>query len=112
VTRIAGGQSVVAEQRVLMPDERVEDALFTGLRLTSGLDLRDIHRRYGVDVWQRYGAELARFVDAGLVVHEPGRRLGLTRTGMLLANDVMVIFIGSASRGSPAVSCAARGGVR
>ena len=97
VTRVASGASVVAERRTQTSEERTEDALFTGLRLTAGLDLAAIARRYGIDVWERYGAELARFVDAGLVLHEPGRRLALTRAGMLLANDVMTVFIGSAS---------------
>jgi oxygen-independent coproporphyrinogen-3 oxidase len=97
VTRVTRGDSVIAEQRTLTRDERIEDALFTGLRLTSGLDLQAIARRYGVDVWQRYGLELSRFVDAGLLVHEPATRLALTRAGMLLANDVMTVFIGSAS---------------
>jgi len=35
-----------------------------------------------------------RFVAAGLLVHEPGKRLALTRAGMLLANEVMAVFIG------------------
>ena len=56
---------------MLAGDERLEDALFTGLRLTDGLDLTAIAARYGVDVWGRYGPDLARFVDAGLLVHEP-----------------------------------------
>ncbi len=43
--------AVVAERRMLEPGERVEDALFTGLRLTAGLDLAAIEARYGVDVW-------------------------------------------------------------
>jgi len=112
VARVTAGESVVAEKSALTAAERVEDALFTRLRLTSGLDLRDIHRQYGIDVWHRYGAELARFVDAGLLVHEPGQRLALTRAGMLLANEVMAVFIDSVSVGSPAALCAARGGVR
>jgi coproporphyrinogen III oxidase-like Fe-S oxidoreductase len=51
-----------------------------------------------VDVWERYGPELAQFVDAGLLVHEPGKRLRLTRPGMLLANEVMAVFIGPTVR--------------
>lgn len=97
VRRVAAGGTVVAERRVLSPDDRLEDALFTGLRLTSGIDLAAIAARYGVDVWQRYGGELQRCLDAGLLVHEPGRRLALTRSGMLLANEVMAVFIGSNS---------------
>jgi oxygen-independent coproporphyrinogen III oxidase len=98
VLRIERGDSAVAERRVLSQEERLEDALFTGLRLSDGLDLTVLAARYGVDVWERYGAELARFADAGLLVHEPGRRLRLTRSGMLLANEVMAVFIGPTVR--------------
>ena len=97
VQRVAEGRSVIAERRELTADERVEDALFLGLRLTVGLDLQAIQARYGFDVWRRHGVELQRFVDAGLVIHEPGRRLALTRSGMLMANEVMAVFVGTDS---------------
>ncbi len=92
VRRRMEGAAVIGERRVLTEDERLEDALFTGLRLTDGLDLSAIHCRYGIDVWNRYGSELQRFVAAGLLVHD-SRRLALTRAGMLLANEIMAVFI-------------------
>ena len=98
VRRVAAGESVVAERRELGAEERLEEALFTGIRMTAGIDLPAVASRYGVDVWGRYGGELTRLVDAGLVVHDPGVRLRLTRPGMLLANEVMVVFIGPAVR--------------
>jgi putative oxygen-independent coproporphyrinogen III oxidase len=97
IRRVAGRASVIAERRAMTPEERLEEALFTGLRLTAGVHLPDIASRYGTDVWVRYGSELQRFVEAGLLVHEPGRRLALTRSGMLLANEVMAVFIGTDS---------------
>ena len=39
IERIDAGQSIVAERRALTPDERVEEALFMGLRLCEGVDL-------------------------------------------------------------------------
>ena len=50
---------------MLTDEERLEEALFMGLRLTSGLDLQAVKSRYGVDVWDEYGGELQPFVDAG-----------------------------------------------
>jgi oxygen-independent coproporphyrinogen III oxidase len=98
ILRLERGESPIAERRALSADERVEDALFTGLRLVDGLDLPAIAARYGVDVWERYGADLMRFAQARLLVHEPGKRLRLTRSGMLLANEVMAVFIGPTVR--------------
>jgi oxygen-independent coproporphyrinogen-3 oxidase len=97
IQRVTAGESLVAEQRRLTADERVEEALFTGLRLVEGLDLAAVSARYDVDVWARHGEELQRFVNAGFLVHERGRRLALTRAGMLLANEVMAVFLGTNS---------------
>jgi putative oxygen-independent coproporphyrinogen III oxidase len=92
VARIAGRRSVVVDVRSMPMSERVGDALFTGLRLVEGVDLAAMRTRYGVDVWQRYGADLERFVDEGLLLHVEDR-LRLTRRGMLLAHEVMTVFV-------------------
>jgi len=44
ISRLQNGQSVIAEQRVLSRESRLEEALFTGLRLTAGLDLDSVGR--------------------------------------------------------------------
>ncbi len=88
----SGGQLSV-ERREMSDEERLEEALFTGLRLTAGVDLDLIRARYGVDVWGRYGAELQPFVDEGFLIYD--RALRLTRAGMLLAHEIMTVFIGA-----------------
>jgi oxygen-independent coproporphyrinogen-3 oxidase len=92
VDRISAGQPTAVEPRQLSAEERLGDALFTGLRLAEGIDLDALQTRYGVDVWARYGAELERFVDAGCLRHD-GARLSLSRQGMLLAHEVMTVFV-------------------
>ena len=86
------GRSTTTDVRRLPPDERVGDALFTGLRLSEGIDLDVVRARYGVDVWSRYEIELRPFVDAGCLIRE-GAHLRLTRRGMLLAHEVMAVFV-------------------
>ncbi len=92
VGRMEAGESVIAERRILPNDERLGDALFTGLRLTCGVDVDAVSRRYGVDVWERYGARLAPYVDAVILCRRESR-LRLSRRGMLLANEVMSAFV-------------------
>ena len=92
IDRVGGGLSTIVERRQMTSDERLEEALFTGLRLTGGVDLDDTGARYGVDVWARFGAALQPFVDAQIVCRE-GSRVRLTREGMLVANEVMQIFV-------------------
>jgi hypothetical protein len=55
-----------------------------------------MRRGSDVDVLDRYGAELERFVEAGWIEHREGSRLALTRPGMLVANEIMMVFIGDA----------------
>jgi oxygen-independent coproporphyrinogen III oxidase len=98
IDRIGAGQDVRLDRRPIDATERLEEALFMGLRLAGGLDLRNVYRRHGIDIWTRYGQDLTSYVSAGLLVHEPGRRLALTRNGMLLANEVMSVFIGGTVR--------------
>jgi oxygen-independent coproporphyrinogen-3 oxidase len=92
IGRIAAGEPVKSEIRTLSADERLGDALFTGLRLSKGVDIDAVGRRYGADVWQRYGAELQHFVDEG-ILRRQGPTLSLSRRGMLLANEVMAVFV-------------------
>jgi oxygen-independent coproporphyrinogen-3 oxidase len=92
----AGGQ-LATDRRVLTDAERLEEALFMGLRLNDGLDLQEVKSRYAVDVWQEYGRELQPFVDGGLLVYD-GRSLRMPRQGMLLAHEVMAVFIRSTVR--------------
>ncbi len=92
VERIARHEPTRTDVRQLTPAERLGDALFMGLRLASGLDVDVVGARYGVDVWQRFGAELQPFLDEGILVYD-APILRLTRRGMLLANEVMTVFV-------------------
>ena len=92
VARVSEGASPVAAEQVLAADERAADALFLGLRLTEGVEVRAVERRYGVAVWPRWGAELTRCVEAGLLEDQTDR-LRLTPRGRLLANEVMQVFV-------------------
>jgi oxygen-independent coproporphyrinogen III oxidase len=92
VTRIRTGQPVAVERRELTNDAGMEEALFTGLRLTTGIDIEAVGARYGADVWTRYGSSLQPFLDGGLLLRE-GPRLRLSREGMLLANEIMSVFV-------------------
>jgi oxygen-independent coproporphyrinogen-3 oxidase len=92
VDQVGRGASTAVDVRRLTPDERLGDALFTALRLVDGIDGNAIQTRYGVDVWRRYGADLEPFIELGCLRRD-GARLSLTRQGMLLAHEVMTVFV-------------------
>ena len=92
ISRLHAGYTVATDRRSLSGDTRLEEALFTGLRLNAGMDFDAVGRRYGVDVWARYGEALQPAIDAGLAVRDGGR-LRLSRNGMLLANEILAVFV-------------------
>jgi oxygen-independent coproporphyrinogen-3 oxidase len=92
VDRVKAGADPVAECRILDRETRQAEALFMGLRLTEGISEEEYRVRFGQDVWTRYGTALARPQEAGLLLRESGR-IRLTGRGMLLANEVMQVFV-------------------
>jgi oxygen-independent coproporphyrinogen-3 oxidase len=90
--RIETGSPTDVERRVLTTEERWQEAVMTGLRLTEGIDVATLSQKYGLDIEARYGDHLRPYREAGLVVLDGGR-LRLSRRGMLVANDVLLVFL-------------------
>ena len=92
VARVSARTPLEVERRELTADERWQEAVITGLRLADGISMAEMATRYGVDLDGRFGDDLRRFEEAGAVARV-GDRLRLTRRGMLVANDVLRVFI-------------------
>jgi len=92
VARVAAATPLETERRDLTAEERWQEAVITGLRLRAGISVVAMAESYGVDLDARFGPDLQRFQEAG-VVERDGDRLRLTRRGMLLANEVLRVFI-------------------
>ena len=92
IEQVALTGHAIGERRDLSQVDRAAEALFMGLRLKEGVNLVDFRSRYGVDVLSRFGGELPRLAEAGLVEVDD-HRLKLTAAGRLLSNEVFVSFI-------------------
>ena len=92
VELVEAGASAVAETVALDERDASAEALFLGLRLTRGVDLRAHRTRFGTDVRAHYREDLRRFSDAGLIELR-GDRLRLTPDGLLLSNEVFAAFV-------------------
>jgi len=92
VTRMSAGGDVRVDVRERSTDEQIGDALFTGLRLTSGLDVARVSARYDVDLWPRLEPVLQPLAATGRLKIE-GQTVRLTRDGMLVANEIMQAFV-------------------
>jgi oxygen-independent coproporphyrinogen-3 oxidase len=87
----SGASAVVNEQQLSQTDVRAE-ALFLGMRLMQGVDLRRYRESFGVDLRDEHAEDLDRFCKAGLVELD-GDLIRLTRTGALLSNEVFAAFV-------------------
>ena len=92
VRRVDAGEAVAESIAQQSQDERFTEAIFTGLRLSEGIDTRALEARFGRDPWTLYRAELEPFLEAGMMWRK-GPRVGLTRQGMLVANEILTTFV-------------------
>jgi oxygen-independent coproporphyrinogen-3 oxidase len=92
VKLIEEAQSPIVERRDLNESDRRSEAIFLGLRMMEGYNVRDYHERFGGDLVEQHRDELTRFSEAGLIELND-EVLKLTRTGALLSNEVFAAFI-------------------
>jgi oxygen-independent coproporphyrinogen-3 oxidase len=84
--------SPVVERIELTKHQARAEALFLGLRMMQGVDLKQHTLQFGTDVRDSHEAELARFREAGLIEYD-GDLIKLTRSGTLLSNEVFSAFV-------------------
>jgi oxygen-independent coproporphyrinogen-3 oxidase len=70
----------------------LEEALFLGLRLTRGVDLRLLALQYGSDAMIGFAPQISELVENGLI-EKGGDVIRLTVRGRLLSNEVFERFI-------------------
>ena len=92
VELIEAGASAVVEKVELDERDVSAEALFLGLRLMRGVDLRAHRTRFGTDVRAAHAADLARFSEGGLIQLDEDR-LRLTPAGVLLSNEVFAAVV-------------------
>ena len=77
-----------AGERRLSADERIQEAVMTGLRVRRGIERPSFRARYGVDVMERFGDALEPSVAAGLLSVDDAS-VRLTRRGVLMSSEVL-----------------------
>lgn len=89
---IALSNSAIENRQVLTKENRLEEALFLGLRVTAGIELSYFNKLYSVDIEAKYMNEIHRLQDAELLEISKGF-LRLTQKGYLLSNEVFQAFL-------------------
>ena len=92
VENVEQGTSPIVEEQELTDADLRAEALFLGMRMMRGVDVREYNELFGVDLRAEHASELARFREAGLVEFE-GDLIRLTRNGALMSNEVFAAFV-------------------
>ena len=92
VSAVESGESPVVEKQELSQTDVRAEALFLGMRLMRGVDVRQYREAFGVDLRDEHADDLDRFCKAGLLEFD-GDLIRLTRTGALLSNEVFAAFV-------------------
>jgi oxygen-independent coproporphyrinogen-3 oxidase len=92
VEMIENGMTPIVEKQELTETDVRSEALFLGMRLMRGVDVRRYQESFGVDLREQHAADLDRFHKAGLLEFD-GDLIRLTRTGALLSNEVFAALV-------------------
>lgn len=70
--------------------------IFTGLRKTDGIDLKDFRKRFGKDIWEFYEADVRKefeeYAEGGFAAVTDDN-IRLTVKGMNVSNRIMALFV-------------------
>jgi len=90
--RIAAGESPIAEQEELSPENRAREAIIFSLRRRAGINVSEFAARYGFDLYDLSNAAIQKHVQAGFLEETP-THIRLTQAGCLLADSVVIDFL-------------------
>jgi len=80
----------ISEVKVEYETEPLREELIMGLRLLKGINIKDVNKKYNIDLLKDY-KELNEFIKKDLLVLENGF-IHFTRNGLMLGNLVFGIF--------------------
>ncbi len=92
IRSIMGGGEAIVQREEFHRAKRVSEALFMGLRMMRGVDVKKIHRKYGIDVMREYAKEIGELKSERLLTMEEDR-LRLTERGIIFSNEVFSRFV-------------------
>ena len=92
LSRLDAGEDPLDAAEAYDADRRAAEALVMGLRLASGVDLRDVEERHGVELERKHRDAWEKAESAGLM-ERAGTRVRLTRWGRLRSNELFAELI-------------------
>ena len=92
IRRVKSNEDTVVDKYKNLREDEIEEFIFMGLRMLSGIDLLKFNRKFGVDIYSIYKNVIEKNIDDGLLIINKDR-MYLTTKGVELSNRVMSDFI-------------------
>ncbi|MGI6713299.1 MAG: radical SAM family heme chaperone HemW [Bacillota bacterium] len=92
ISAVGKGIFPVGEKEIVDKEIEMAETVFLGLRMLQGLDVHRFQRRFGLSLKDKYGKQVDKMVNLGLL-ELTGSRLKLSARGVLLANEVFMEFL-------------------
>ena len=81
------------ERQTLTMNDRMEEFMFLGLRMTEGVSEKEFEKRFGVKMEDIYGGVLHRHLEQNVIRRTPDHRIALTEYGLDVASYVMADYL-------------------
>ena len=92
IRRVKSNEDTVVDKYKNLREDEIEEFIFMGLRMLSGIDLLKFNRKFGLDIYSIYKNVIEKNIDDGLLIINKDR-MYLTTKGVELSNRVMSDFI-------------------
>lgn len=77
---------------ILTAQEQIEEEIFLGLRLLSGINFEHINKKHNIDTEKIFKHEFKKYIDIGLM-EKTSLGVKLNTKGILLSNEILCDFI-------------------
>lgn len=81
-------KDITSERRYIDEKERLNEFIMLGMRLAKGVDNEEFSRRFGEDVFHKFGRELEKYKKEGFLKTEDGR-IAFTDRGFMVSNYIL-----------------------
>ena len=85
-------ETAVVEEEILTKEKAMGEAVFLGLRMMDGVDLKAFEERFGTGIETTFPHTVEELTNDGLLIYDKDH-LKLTRKGLLFSNDVAIRFV-------------------
>jgi len=79
------------ERTILTREDEISEFIIMGMRMNRGIGEAEFSEKFGINIWDRYGAELEKFSRGGFILCADGR-ISFTDKGRDVSNSILCEF--------------------